>query len=247
MNIIAYGGGTDSTAMLIECVNRNITVDLILFADTGAEKPHTYEYIKLFSKWLINNGMPEVTIIKNEAPSKVDGLEALCLKNKTLPSIAYGFKSCSVQFKIEPVDKYLKVNYVEAWDKKEIIKFIGYDASEDRRAKESPNEHYINRFPLIEWAIDRDMCIEIIKEANLSQPGKSACYFCPSSKPHEVRNLKIQYPELAKRAISMEENAELTSIKGLGRSFSWKALLATDDMFDDQYNNIEIACGCYDG
>lgn len=247
MNVVAYGGGTDSTAMLIECVKRNIKIDLILFADTGGEKPHTYEYIKLFSDWLVDKGMPPVTIIKNLNESKKDGLESLCLKNKTLPSIAYGFKSCSVQFKIEPVDKHLKTNYPEEWEDNSVIKLIGYDASEDRRAKESPNEHYTNRFPLIEWDIDRDMCLEIIKEAGLPLPGKSACFFCPSSKPSEVRNLQLQYPELAQRAIAMEKNANLTSIKGLGRGWAWGDLLATSDMFDDGRYTIDIACGCYDG
>lgn len=246
MNVVAYGGGTDSTAMLIECVNRNINVDLILFADTGGEKPHTYEYIKLFNKWLKDNQMPEIDVIKNENESKKGGLEALCLKNKTLPSIAYGFKSCSVQFKIEPVDKYLRVNHGNEWDGREIVKFIGYDAGEDRRAKESPNEHYTNRFPLIEWNIDRDECVEIIKAANLPFPGKSACFFCPSSKPSEIKELKATYPELAERALLIESNAELTDIKGLGRGFAWRDLLATDDMFADYYE-IESPCGCYDG
>ena len=43
--VIAFGGGTDSTAMLIEMERRGVRPDLIQFADTGnrdAEKPkHT--------------------------------------------------------------------------------------------------------------------------------------------------------------------------------------------------------------
>jgi len=46
-------------------------------------------------------------------------------------------------------------------------------------------------------------------------------------------------------AVAMEDNAELTSIAGLGRSFSWKNAAGTDDMFEDNY--IDIDCGCYDG
>jgi len=100
---------------------------------------------------------------------------------------------------------------------------------------------------LIEWDIDREYCIEIIKNAGLPLPGKSACFFCPSSKPSEVRELQRQYPELALRALEMESNAELTTIKGLGRSWAWRDLLATGDMFDDQKLTTEVACGCYDG
>jgi len=33
--IVAYGAGTNSTAMLIEMQKRNVIPDLILFADTG--------------------------------------------------------------------------------------------------------------------------------------------------------------------------------------------------------------------
>ncbi len=54
--ICSYGGGTNSTALLIECVKRGIRIDMILFADTGAEKPHTYSYVKYVSKWLVSRG-----------------------------------------------------------------------------------------------------------------------------------------------------------------------------------------------
>lgn len=39
MNVVAYGGGTNSTAMLIGMHQRSIPVDLILFADTAASSP----------------------------------------------------------------------------------------------------------------------------------------------------------------------------------------------------------------
>lgn len=248
MNVVAYGGGTDSTAMLIECVNRGIKIDLILFADTGGEKPHTYEYVKLFSNWLVENNYPEIIIVKKAGNGET--LEENCLRCNMLPSIAYGFKSCSLKYKVQPQDKFCN-NYNECkktWEKGEKVKkFIGYDADEDRRANIKEDEKYNYFYPLIEWEIDRGMCLDIIESAGLPLPGKSACFFCPSSKPHEIRALQLQYPELAKRALKMEENADLTSIKGLGRNWAWKDLLATDDMFDDGQYAIDIACGCYDG
>ena len=45
MNVVGYGGGTDSTAMLIGLWRHHVPVDLILFADPGAEQPHTYAYL----------------------------------------------------------------------------------------------------------------------------------------------------------------------------------------------------------
>ncbi|HUC76710.1 MAG TPA: hypothetical protein VMS04_15520, partial [Vicinamibacterales bacterium] len=113
------------------------------------------------------------------------------------------------------------------------------------RAKDHPNE----RYPLIEWGWGRGECVQAIARVGLPQPGKSACFFCPSSKKIEIFDLRERYPNLMKRALAMEANAELTSIKGLGRSFAWADLLtakdATTDLFSE--STVEIACECYDG
>ena len=47
--IVAYGGGTNSTALLVGLLEQKEKPDLILFADTGGEKPHTYEHINKVS------------------------------------------------------------------------------------------------------------------------------------------------------------------------------------------------------
>jgi len=247
MRVASYGGGTNSTAMLIELAERGENVDLILFADTGGEKPHTYEYIKIFSKWLTDHGMPEITIVK----SKIT-LEEDCLKRGALPSVAYGFKTCSQRWKAQPQEKYVN-NWQPAKDfwksGGKIEKLIGFDADEPQRAKEFEDKKYIARYPLIEWDYGRDECINIILDADLPLPGKSACFFCPSSKKQEILQLARMYPDLALRALEMEKNAELTQVKGLGRSFAWDDLLYADekqcDLFPESY--VEIDCGCYDG
>ena len=50
--VVAYGLGVNSTAMLIEFVKREITPDMILFADTGGEKPETYAYLPVIQDYL---------------------------------------------------------------------------------------------------------------------------------------------------------------------------------------------------
>ena len=249
MNIASYGAGTNSTALLVECVKRGITIDLILFADTGGEKPHTYKYIELFSEWLVDNGMPEIITVKKAG--NMETLEENCLRMNAIPSVAYGFKTCSQKYKIQPQDKYCN-NWEPAkaeWKSgRKITKFIGYDADEPHRAKEFIDKKYTLNYPLIEWDMGRDECVESIKKAGLPLPGKSACFFCPSSKPSEIRQLAKVYPDLAERALVMEANTELTSIKGLGRRFAWRDLLAQEELFDDgYYSTPEMACGCYDG
>lgn len=247
MRVVAYGGGINSTAMLIGMVERRMPVDLVLFADTGGEKPHTYEYIKLFSKWLIDHEMPEIITVHKGG--RKETLEENCLRMKMLPSLAYGFKGCSHKYKIEPQDKYCNNHEGcrQTWDTgKKIVKFIGYDADEHHRAKIPEDKKYVYEYPLVDWDWGRDECIEAIHKAGLPIPGKSACFFCPASKPTEIKQLQEQYPNLAARALQMESNAELTSVKGLGRDWPWRDLLATNDMFGFK-QHIEISCGCYDG
>jgi len=236
MIVASFGGGVNSTAMLIGMWERGETCDLILFADTGGEKPHTYEHVSEFSEWLVAHGMPAITLVRAVSTT----LEQDCLTRHALPSVAYGFKTCSQRFKMQPQEKHLNSLGV-----KEYTKLIGFDADEPQRAKPYPG----NRYPLIEWGWGRDECIEAINRAGVTQPGKSACFFCPSSKKHEIYELRRMYPDLALRAVAMEQNAELTTVKGLGRNFAWGDLYAADDaqakMFPESY--VEIDCGCYDG
>jgi len=249
--VASYGGGTNSKAMLVECVRRSVKVDLILFADTGAEKPETYIDIKQFSKWLKENGMPEITTVQR---MNIFGtyitLEQYCSEQKQLPSLAYGYKSCSEKHKISPQNKFIN-NWQPAkdvWKQGEkVTKFVGYDADEHHRIKDYDDGKYNVRYPLVEWGMGRDECIKSIKNAGLPLPGKSACFFCPSSRPHEIRELARKHPKLIERALRIERRAELTEVKGLGRQFSWANLLAQGDMFDDNVCTPDLSCGCYDG
>lgn len=253
MNLVCYGGGTNSTALLIECMKRGIKVDLVLFADTGGEKPQTYNYVSIFNEWLINNGMPGITTVQavNKAGEKIT-LEESLIKLCTLPSVAYGFKTCSQRFKIAPQDKFLNnhpavLDHWKAGGK--VTKLIGYDAGESHRTKKDhTDDKYDFDYPLVRWGMGREECVKTITDAGLCLPGKSSCYFCPNSRPSEIKQLSVVYPELMERALAMEANANLTHIKGLGRSYAWKDLVSNDDMFKDQYQfTPEMSCDCYDG
>lgn len=236
--VFCVGGGTNTGGLAVGLHERGIKIDYALFADTEGEQIHTYLFIDELSKWMVAHGMPPITIVKGDSPQMIadGGLEGECLRRKALPSIAYGFKTCSQKWKMEPQDKYLRS--IGATD---IVKIIGFDADEPQRAKPYPG----NRYPLIEWGWGRDECIEAIDRAGLTRPGKSACFFCPSSKAHEILALP---KDLQDRAIAMEKNAQLTTVKGLGRNFAWADLIRADRAQIDMFkSNIEIDCGCYDG
>lgn len=251
-HIVAFGGGVDSTAMIIGLIEEKRPIDLILFADTGGERPHTYDHINNFSKWLTDKGYPEIVVVKRvRRDGSLETLEEECHRRKNLPSIAYGFKSCSQKHKIAPQDKYLNSwkPAKNAWAKGlKCVKYVGYDSNESHRAdnaskRDDPKYDY--SYPLIDWGWDRDDCLQIIEKAGIKNVGKSACFFCPSSKPKEIIELKMQYPDLLKRALAIENQAELTSIKGLGRRFSWvEVIKASDSQMELPIGGFDLPCEC---
>ena len=256
MNLVTVGGGTNSLAMILEMHRRGIPINECIFADTKAEKPSTYRSLDALSKWLVNHGYKPLVVVSTEKT-----LEEDCLIRNALPSIAYGFKSCSQRFKLAPQDKW--ANHYEPFKKlwvkgEKVTKFIGFDAGEHRRAdnaysRNKDDKKYNFRYPLIEWNINRDKCIEIIKEAGFEQPGKSSCFFCPNMRKNEILILRKEDPELLKRAITMEKNADLKTIKGLGRNFSWEEYIwykenqlsmFDEDKFEDE--DFEFPCECWE-
>lgn len=246
--VVSYGVGVDSTAMLIAMHRRGIRPDLILFADTGAEKPETYAYLPIIGAWLKKVGFPPITIVRYQ-PTRApyDTLEGKCLANETLPSLAFGKHSCSLVFKVEPQDRYIAgwMPAAEAWASGvRVRKAIGYDnGAQDCRRRDKADravekkaeaghidaQRYEYWYPLQEWEIDRVECLLLIANAGLPCPPKSACFFCPASKKSEVIWLRDTHPDLFKRAIAIETGARdgkhgLDTVKGLGRTFAWAEL-----------------------
>jgi hypothetical protein len=250
-HVVAFGGGVDSTAMVIGLVQRNEPIDLILFADTGGERPETYNHIETFSAWLKERGYPGIITVWKVKDGERLTLEKDCLDHKGLPSIAYGFKRCSDHFKIRPQNIFLR-NWqpaIDAWEAGlKVVKYIGYDAGETRRkenADKRVDNKYEYRYPLIEWDWEREECLKTIAEAGVPNPGKSACFFCPSSRPKEVVDLYEKHPNLLERALQMEANADLRSIKGLGRQYAWRDVIWMHKaQMDLPFGGFEKPCEC---
>lgn len=114
--------------MLIEMARRGIRPDIITFADVGAEKPGTYEFIPHFTQWLRDQDFPEPTICEYEPQAlttaryreaviqvaerlgyvltttqviRLSRIYGNMVANETLPGIAFGMKSCSIKWKVE--------------------------------------------------------------------------------------------------------------------------------------------------
>lgn len=248
--VVAYGGGTNSMAALIEMRARGERPDAILFADTGGEEEHTLEANARMQTWLARVGFPEITTVyRVDLNGDRLMLEQHCLDNRTLPSLAFGFKKCSQKFKRHPQDKWCN-NWqpaIDAWARgKKVTKVLGYDADEPHRARPD-DEKYHYRHPLIEWGMGREECISVIRAEGIALPGKSSCFFCPASTVREILALP---DDLKRRAIAIEDGAKgnLGTVHGLGRRFAWKPLILNNNAQGSLFDGYAppIACDCYD-
>jgi len=226
--IVCYGGGVDSTAMLIALRDQGIRPDLITFADTGGEKPETYDTVRIMDDWLVRQGFPTVTWCKKVTldTTPYEDLGGNCEENETLPSLAFGMKSCSIKWKQTPQDYIVKgcksgPNQRDPhplWIRAQLrthklVKLIGYDngKADIRRANKVKREDkdFLYSYPLQDLAMTRKDCIALIVEEGLPVPIKSACFFCPASQKWELWWLAGAHPDLFMKALRIEHNAML--------------------------------------
>lgn len=139
MIIVNYGGGTNSTALLVEAHRRGLRPDVIVFSDTGNEMPHTYAYLETMAAWCARVRFPVIDIVRWE---RKDGsfitIEESCLAAEDMPSKAYGYAGCTSKWKQQPIDKFIKNHpmVLEAWARGQTLdRWIGYDADEPVRAE----------------------------------------------------------------------------------------------------------------
>lgn len=196
INIVSFGAGQNSTAMIILMKKKQIHITEIIFAETGNEMPETYIFLKEFKRWCKDNKIKFVEVV-----SKLGDLKKHYEEKKIIPYRM--FRSCTDKFKVRPIVKYLKSKY----ENKEINMFMGIAIDEKKRAEGMKNKKNIfYKFPLIDEEIDRKGCIEIIKKEGLSIPVKSGCYFCPFQTKTSWKELYKNHPELYDNSIVFEKN-----------------------------------------
>lgn len=225
---VSFGAGVDSTAMLVALREAGIRPHVITFADTGGEKPETLAHVDAINEVLRTWDWPLIDVVRKTplASTGYVDLYGNCVKNETLPSLAFGMKSCSIKWKHDPQDQFIQgvgrgpnaraahAVWLEAQRTgKRIVKLIGYDCGKAdlRRAlAEMPKDaafDYAYPLQILGWV--RQDCVRAISQALGAHlvPLKSACFFCPASKQWELFWLAAHHPELLDRALHLERNA----------------------------------------
>ena len=195
--ILSFGGGLNSTALLVYILKNKMPLDMVIFSDTGDEHDYTYESVKFYKKYAEDHGI-RFDIVKS---TNNMSLYEYCYNKKITPSRMT--RNCTKNFKITP----MRQNITKVYGKRSpTVLYIGIAYEEIHRMKDSDVKYIKNVFPLCDAKIDRDGCTKILEDEGLPIPKKSGCWYCPFKKKQEWIDMMKNEPEQYNKAMRLEMN-----------------------------------------
>lgn len=211
LTVISYGGGVQSTAMLVLASQGKLglNIDAGLFSNVGddSEHPATLDYVRNVA--MIRSTVP---VIELHPQSKAEPLTLMqLLERENTPSIPVRLKdgapanrSCTRRFKVQVINKWLRNNGASKDDPATVC--IGISTDEIQRVnpkRATKIEKAI--YPLIELNLNRSACQQIIANAGWPVPPKSSCFFCPFKRAQEWSEMRRDEPHLFEKAAQVED------------------------------------------
>ena len=214
---LSLGAGVQSSALLVlACTDERVPKpDVAIFADTGDEPAYVYSYLKVLAEWAKPHGVDVVTVkhgvlSEDIRESLVSGTFSTSLPLFTTNEegrMAIMGRQCTRAYKIAPIRQ--KVRELLGYKPRQRVKhqvrgMIGISLDEIQRMKESNLKWITNSYPLVDLAIRRGQCREIVQEAGLPEPQRSACYYCPYHSDSEWVQLRDEYPDEFAKAVEFD-------------------------------------------
>ena len=224
---ISYGGGVQSTAMLLAAgtgllrAHFGLKVTHALFANTGddSEHPDTLRYVReVATPWAAERGIAVVEVRRRYADGRPHGtlLETLT-KRAGIPipvrlqNGAPASRTCTAEWKGKTLARWRKEH--GATENRQAIALVGFSTDEWKRAnKKRAAKWECIQYPLLDLGMNRDNCVEMIRVAGLPVPRKSACWFCPWTSPESWRRMKRDDPELFAKCCDLEAGLSAKSV-----------------------------------
>ena len=214
MNLVSYGGGVQSTALLVLAAQGRIPYDTFLFANVGddSEHPATLHYVRTVAiPYARRHGIDLQILNRRRRDGRVETLWERLMRpdSKSLPipvrmsNGAPGTRSCTADFKIRVIEEYLRRNgATRTWP---ATVGVGISLDEIHRANNRrPGPYERVTYPLLDRGLRRSDCTRIIADAGLPVPPKSACFFCPLKPLTAWQRLREEEPELFAAACHLE-------------------------------------------
>lgn len=104
MNILSYGGGVNTGALLALAAQGELDLDYIIFADTGGELPETYQWIEEIAKPTSQEIGAEFVTVTGKHRTYYT-LYAYLWHYRMTPSRTV--RSCTDRYKVQPIHKWI--------------------------------------------------------------------------------------------------------------------------------------------
>lgn len=210
---ISYGGGVQSTALLVLAGRREIDFPLALFSNVGddSEHPATLRFVEEHAKpYAAAHGIELVELRKQRKAGGTDSVLGRLTRTKASIGIpvrmsngAPGNRTCTLDFKIRVIAKELKRRGATASNPATVA--LGISVDEYQRMRTDSGIPYERlTYPLIDLRLSRQDCVNIIEREGLPVPPKSSCYFCPFHDMKTWRRMKRDEPALFAKSVELE-------------------------------------------
>jgi hypothetical protein len=196
---LSLGAGVQSSTLALMIAHGEIEpVDAAIFADTGWEPRHVYEWLEWLEKQLpypvyrVQKGNLREDILGKQAGARVAAVPWHML----MPSgdRAMGRRQCTMEYKIQPLTRKARelIGLAPRQRAKGVIceMLIGISTDEALRMKPSREAWKAHRWPLIENSMSRNDCLRWMERKDYPLPPKSSCIGCPFHNDHEWRLIK---------------------------------------------------------
>ena len=221
IHVLSYGGGTQSTALLLMALKGEINgviPDYIIFSDTGWEPSSIYEWIDKVNMHIKEKYNREI-IFTNGGNIRTDLINAVKTGQRvaSLPfftkdddgSKGMVMRQCTGEYKIDPVKRKIRelLGYKPRQQVKEVVHmWKGISVDEMQRMKPIADKWIEAEHPLIEVSdMDRSNCIAYVEREGLGTPAKSSCIGCPFHDNQTWLDLKRNDPKSFEDACYIDE------------------------------------------
>lgn len=257
LTYLSLGAGVQSTALWLCSMAglHNVPYcDVAIFADTGHEPAWIYDHVE----WMKSLSPIPIHTVSNGAISGdlKARLEGSPKSWKSIPAFSNSGdqmlrRQCTSEYKITPiyreVRKLLGLKPYQRF-KGTVLNLQGISYDEILRMKSSRVNWIENVYPLIDAGLDRQDCIDLLKEWDFPVPGKSACVFCPYHSDAYWKDLKEHAPEEFQNAVDMEHQLQNMDKIGLNKAFLHKSCIPLDQVeFADRGEGFISECDGYCG
>jgi len=192
-HIVSLSGGKDSTALLLQMLEKNYPIDEVIFIDTGMEFKSMYKHLQLLEKSI---GIP-ITPLTFDKPFLYYMFDHVKRNGNK------GYKWCGrmcrwgTTLKQQIFSRYIKEKYHN-----NIVEYQGIAADEPERLLKNANKKWEVKYPLAEWGMSEYEALKYCYHKGYHWDNlynhfdRVSCWCCWNKNLKELKAMYYYYSEI---------------------------------------------------